>query len=76
MLELTLRAGFSADYVLMDNWFIQVPLLEKLMDRAIVIGMMKELNRFYIFEGHNFKLKQVVKMPNNLKGEILCLVRV
>lgn len=52
MLERVLKAGFSADYILMDSWFTHAPLLQKLMDKGFhVIGMVKELKQRYIFEG-------------------------
>ncbi|KJR45598.1 hypothetical protein UF75_4033 [Desulfosporosinus sp. I2] len=35
MLERALKAGFSADYVLMDSWFTHAPLLQKLMDKGL-----------------------------------------
>lgn len=78
MLQRALKAGFSADYVLMDSWFTQAPLLQKLMDQGLhVIGMVKELKQRYIFEGQHLSLSELyAKIPKNRKAEILGSVRV
>ena len=78
MLDRALKAGFSADYVLMDSWFTHAPLLQKLMDRGLhVIGMVKELKQRYIFEGKSLSLRELyTKIPKNPKAEILGSVMV
>jgi hypothetical protein len=78
MLQRALKVGFSADYVLMDSWFTQAPLLQKLMDQGLhVIGMVKELKQRYIFEGQHLSLSELyAKIPKNRKAEILGSVRV
>ena len=78
MLERALKAGFSADYVLMDSWFTHAPLLQKLMDKKLhVIGMVKELKQRYLFEGKSFSLRELyAKVPKNSKAEILGSIRV
>lgn len=44
LLDNALRAGFSADFVLMDSWFTQAPLLRELLSRGLhVIGMIKDM---------------------------------
>lgn len=44
LLERALRAGFTADYVLIDSWFTQAPLLRQLTTKCLgVIGMVKEM---------------------------------
>lgn len=44
LLDRALKAGFTADYVLMDSWFTQAPLLRQLTGRGLsVIGMIKEM---------------------------------
>lgn len=78
MLEGALKAGFSADYVLMDSWFTQAPLLQKLVYQGFhVIGMVKELKQRYIFRGKSLSLSELyAKIPKNPKAEILGSVRV
>lgn len=49
LLDQALTAGFTADYVLMDSWFTQAPLLRELTDRGLpVIGMVKEMKQRYL----------------------------
>ncbi|NLI91012.1 MAG: transposase [Peptococcaceae bacterium] len=78
MFEQALKAGFSADYVLMDSWFTQAPLLQRLMTQGLhVIGMVKELKQRYIFEGKSLSLSELyAKIPKNPKAEVLGSVRV
>lgn len=78
MLEQALKAGFSADYVLMDSWFTHAPLLQKLMDKELhVIGMVKELKQRYLFEESSFSLRELyTKVPKNSKAAILGSIRV
>lgn len=78
MLERALKAGFTADYVLMDSWFTHAPLLQKLMDKNLhVIGMVKELKQRYLFEGKSLSLCELyAKLPKSSKAEILGSVRV
>lgn len=73
MLEQARKAGFSADYVLMDSWFTQAPLLENLKGQGFhVIGMVKELKQRYIFEGKSLSLSELYAMiPKKRKAEIL-----
>lgn len=78
MLERALKAGFSADYVLMDSWFTHAPLIQKLTDRNLpVIGMVKELKQRYRFEGNSLSLSELyAKVPKNPKADILGSIRV
>lgn len=78
MLERAIKAGFTADYVLMDSWFTQAPLLQKLMDKGLnVIGMVKQLKQRYIFNGESLSLSELyTKVPKNPKAAILGSVRV
>nr|WP_246494247.1 transposase [Lysinibacillus agricola] len=44
MLERALQAGVSADYVLMDTWFTQQPLIQSIVELGLdVIGMVKKI---------------------------------
>jgi hypothetical protein len=78
MLDRAQKAGFSADYVLMDSWFTHAPLLQKLMDKKLhVIGMVKGLKQRYLLEGKSFSLQELyAKVPKNREAEILGSVRV
>ncbi|ODA38700.1 transposase [Desulfosporosinus sp. BG] len=78
MIERALKAGFSADYILMDSWFTHAPLLQKLTDKKLhVIGMVKELKQRYRFQGELLSLRELyAKVPKNSKVEILGSVRV
>ena len=73
MLTNALNSGFSADYVLMDSWFTQAPLLRALTDRQLhVIGMVKELKQRYLYNGQKLSLKELyANIPKNPKVEIL-----
>jgi DDE superfamily endonuclease len=45
MIERALNAGVSADYVLMDTWFTQQPLIQSIVEIGLdVIGMVKATN--------------------------------
>lgn len=78
MVDRALKAGFSADYLLMDSWFTHAPLLQTLKEKGLdVIGMVKELKQRYIFEGKRLSLSELyAKVPKNPKAEILGSVRV
>ena len=42
MIERALNAGVTADYVLMDTWFTQQPLIQSIVEIGLdVIGMVK-----------------------------------
>lgn len=78
MVDRALKAGFSADYILMDSWFTHAPLLQKLSEKKLhVIGMVKELKQRYLFEGKSLSLSELyAKVPKNPKAEILGSIRV
>lgn len=60
LLEQALRAGFTADYVLMDSWFTQAPLLRELTAKGLsVIGIVKEMKQRYLVQGERMKLCEV-----------------
>ena len=57
MLANALKIGFSADYVLMDNWFTQAPLLKSLTENQLhVISMVKQLKQHYIYKDQKLSL--------------------
>lgn len=52
-----LKAGISADYVLMDTWFTTEPMMHALKEEGIdVIGMVKQLKQKYIHNGKAYTL--------------------
>ncbi|WP_182540714.1 IS4 family transposase [Fontibacillus panacisegetis] len=60
LLDQALHAGFTADYVLMDSWFTQAPLLRQLTSRGLpVIGMVKEMKQRYFVQGQRKTLCEV-----------------
>ncbi|NRF96324.1 transposase [Paenibacillus frigoriresistens] len=73
LLKRALTAGFTADYVLMDSWFTQAPLLRQLNEMGLpVIGMVKELKQRYRLNGKLMTLKEVyATLPKCKATEIL-----
>ncbi|WP_019908640.1 IS4 family transposase [Paenibacillus sp. HW567] len=77
MLKQALRAGFTADYVLMDSWFTQAPLLRELASQGLpVIGMVKELKQRYLVQGKRLTLREVFQsLPastaKDVKGSVI-----
>ncbi|SDN51971.1 hypothetical protein SAMN04487897_10343 [Paenibacillus sp. yr247] len=60
LLKRALTVGFTADYVLMDSWFTQAPLLRQLDEMGVpVIGMVKELKQRYRLNGKLMTLKEL-----------------
>ena len=74
-----LQAGIPANYVLMDSWFIHLPLLHELhQEGRFVIGMVKAMKQRYQRENQMLTLRelfQIVK-PNFSRKQILSSVRV
>lgn len=77
LLERALRAGFTADFVLMDSWFTQAPLLRELTSKGLpVIGMVKEMKQRYLVQGKRLTLREVFQsLPaskaKDMKGSII-----
>ncbi len=60
LMKRALSAGFTADYVLMDSWFTQAPLLRQLNAMGLpVIGMVKEMKQRYHLDGKLITLKEL-----------------
>jgi hypothetical protein len=60
LLKPALSAGFTVDYVLMDSWFTQAPLLRQMNEMGLpVIGMVKELKQRYRLNGKLMTLKEL-----------------
>ena len=59
MVDQALQQEIQADYVLMDSWFMEVPLIEALCQKGRdVIGMVKRSRRFQ-FQDESLTLKQL-----------------
>jgi hypothetical protein len=73
LLQRALSAGFTADFVLMDSWFTQAPLLRQLHAMGLsVIGMIKEMKQRYRLNGKLLTLKELyATLPKNKSDEIL-----
>lgn len=73
LLDRALKAGFSADFVLMDSWFTQAPLLRELMGRGLrVIGMIKDMKQRYRFGTERLTLRELhARLPKTKSSEIL-----
>lgn len=77
LLKQALRAGFTADYVLMDSWFTQAPLFRELAAQGLpVIGMLKEMKQRYLIQGKRMTLREVFQsLPasntKDIKGSVI-----
>jgi hypothetical protein len=60
MIERSLNAGVTADYVLMDTWFTQQPLIKSIVEIGLdVIGMVKPTNQRYLVNNRRLSLKEL-----------------
>ena len=77
LVKRALAAGIQADYVLMDTWFTTEPMLAKLLEaRLDTIGMVKQLNQRYSYQGRAYTLPQLRKFvrfdsSKNIFGSII-----
>jgi len=78
MIDNALKAGFSADYVLMDSWFTHSPVLNALKEKGMdVIGMVKPLKQKYLYQNQYLSLKELYSiLPKRTKSEIISSVNV
>ncbi len=67
LIKRSLKAGFRADYVLMDSWFTQMPLIRGLATEGLdTIGMVKEMKQRYLYEGQRLTLSELYRrLPKN-----------
>lgn len=65
-----LKAGIRADYLLMDSWFTNEPMLMDIKELGLdVIGMLKDNKQRYAFNGKTLTLKYLYKsLPTRKKG--------
>ena len=73
LLDRALQLGFAADFVLMDSWFTQAPLLRSLMSKGLhVIGMIKDMKQGYRVGHKRMSLKELhAGLPRSTKKEVL-----
>ena len=68
MIKSALNMGILADYILMDSWFTNEPMLQSLLDLGLdTIGMVKQLKQTYLYNGKFYtlnRLKRFVKFNN------------
>ncbi|MFY3792139.1 IS4 family transposase [Ureibacillus sp. MALMAid1270] len=70
MLERALQAGVSADYVLLDTWFTQQPLIQSIVELGLdVIGMVKATNQRYVVNNKKLSLKELYKVAAPVSGK-------
>jgi len=72
LIQRALHAGFRADYVLMDSWFTQMPLIRQLSAEGLdTIGMVKEIKQRYTYQGQRLTLSELYRiLPKNKKSSI------
>ena len=68
-----LTCGIKADYVLMDTWFTNEPMLKAILKEGLdVIGMVKQLKQLYNYKGRYCRLEELrTLLPKNTMGDIL-----
>ena len=79
LLDHALNKGIVADYVLMDSWFTQAPLIQSITDKGLfVIGMVKQLKQRYIYNGKRLTLPELYAKakPSMGKKDILGAIHV
>ena len=62
--------GIMADYVLMDSWFTTAPLINQITAEGLdVIGMVKNGNHTYLYQGKALKINQLRKLIHRQKRD-------
>lgn len=70
MLERAVAAGMDAQYVLMDSWFTQPPLIHDIVEGGLdVIGMVKATNQRYLVGDKLVSLKQLYRYAQPVQGK-------
>lgn len=70
MLERALLSGITAEYVLMDTWYTQQPLIKSIVDLGLeVIGMVKATNQRYIVNNRRVSLKELYSLAIPVQGK-------
>ena len=73
MIDRALKAGFAADYILMDSWFTHMPLVQKILDKGLhVIGRVKDIKQRYEYLGKLLTLSELyATLSRQGKSQIL-----
>ena len=62
ILDNAIANGIAADYVLMDTWFTNEPMIQNVISKNLhVIGMVKDLKQRYGYKDSNYTLKELRK---------------
>ena len=70
LLDHAINKGMLADYVLMDSWFTQAPLIQTITDKGLfVIGMVKQLKQRYVYEDGRYTLPELYKKAKPAMGK-------
>lgn len=70
LLDHALNKGMLADYVLMDSWFTQAPLIQAITDKGLdVIGMVKQLKQRYQYKGEQLTLPELYRKAKPEMGK-------
>ncbi|KGR77163.1 IS4 family transposase [Ureibacillus manganicus] len=70
LLDHALNKGIIADYVLMDSWFTQAPLIKTVTDKGLfVIGMVKQLKQRYLYNGQRLTFPELYAKANPSMGK-------
>jgi hypothetical protein len=68
MLDRALRAGFTADYLLMDSWFTHMPLVKEILSKQMhVIGRLKDIKQRFIYQGQPLSLSELYALVPKTK---------
>ena len=63
LLSEALDMGIIVDYVLMDSWFTTEPFIKNILDLGLdTIGMVKQLNQRYFYNGKAYTLNKLKKL--------------
>ena len=69
LIENALNTGITADYVLMDSWFTNEPMIGSILEKGLhSIGMVKQVKQRYNFNGQLMSLSELrstIKVTNN-----------
>lgn len=69
LLDNSIAAGISADYVLMDSWFTNEPMIESVLEKGLqIIGMVKELKQRYTLNRKTYSLSQLRSLIKQKQG--------
>jgi hypothetical protein len=68
LIDHALNSDIQADYVLMDTWFTQAPLIESIVAKGLaVIGMVKQMKQRYLHESKLHTLAELYANTSRLQ---------